>query len=147
MCLHESVTLQDSYNLQIVLHVDINVCLSGDKFDRQCWICGHSCCTLVVVLAPHEDAAPVGQIIRNNWQSVPPGLHHSLHIVKAGVAAQVSRLKPCIDLGRFLQLNNLLCRLGVDGIRKKSQLFISYTQDRDYLYSPLTTLALFKLLW
>lgn len=94
------------------MHVDLNVCLSVDKFDRQYWICGRLCRTLVVVLAPHEDAAPVGQIIRNNRQSVPPGLHHSLHIVKAGVAAQVSRLKPCINLGCFLQLNDLLCRLG-----------------------------------
>lgn len=70
-----------------------------------------SCCTLVVVLAPHEDAAPVGQVIRDNGQSVPPGFHHSLHVMETGVASKISWLKPCIDLRCFLQLNDLLCRL------------------------------------
>lgn len=69
------------------------------------------CHTLVVVLTPHEDAAPVGQVIRNNGQSVPPRFYHSLHVMEAGVAAQVGRLKASINLGCFLQLNDLLCRL------------------------------------
>lgn len=72
------------------------------------------CPTLIVVLPPHEDAAPVGEVIRHDRQSVPPGFHHGLHIVQAGVAAQVGRLKSRVDLGRFLQLYNLLCRLGRD---------------------------------
>lgn len=66
---------------------------------------------MVVVLTPHEDAAPVGKVIGNNRQSVPPGFHHSLHVMETGVAAQVGWLKPCINLSRFLQLNDLLCRL------------------------------------
>lgn len=74
-------------------------------------VCVCPCRTLVVVLAPHEDAAPMGQVIRNNGQPVPPGLHHCLHVMQAGVAAQVSWLEPCINLGRLLQLNYLLCRL------------------------------------
>lgn len=67
--------------------------------------------TLVVVLAPHEYAAPVGEVIRNNRQSIPPGFNHGLHIMQTGVAAQVGRLKAGVNLGRFLQLNDLLCRL------------------------------------
>lgn len=67
--------------------------------------------TLVVVLAPHEDAAPVGQVVWDNGQSVSPGFHHCLHVVEAGVAAQIGWLEPCIDLGCFLQLNDLLCCL------------------------------------
>ena len=46
--------------------------------------------TLVVVLPPHEDSAPVGEDFRDDGQPVPPALHHSLHIVDAGVTAQVS---------------------------------------------------------
>lgn len=67
--------------------------------------------TLVVVLAPHEDAAPVRQVVGHDGQPVPPGLHHRLHVVQAGVAAQVGWLQPGVDLGRFLQLDDLLGRL------------------------------------
>lgn len=73
---------------------------------------GSGCHTLVVVLAPHEYAAPMGEVVRNNRQSVPPGFHHGLHVMQAGVAAQVCRLKSCINLSCFLQLNDLLRRLG-----------------------------------
>lgn len=101
------------------------------------------CYTLVVVLAPHEDAAPVGQVIRNNGQSVPPGFHHSLHVVEAGVAAQVCWLKPCINLGRFLQLNDLLCRLGRNYKQKYAlTLFVSSIQYREYLEQTHLTLTL-----
>lgn len=58
--------------------------------------------TLVVVLPPHKDAAPMGEVIWDNWQPVSPGLHHGLHVVEAGVAAQVGRLEPCIYLSSFL---------------------------------------------
>lgn len=67
--------------------------------------------TLVVVLPPHEDAAPVGQVVRDDGQPVPPRLHHRLHVVQAGVAAQVAGLQPGVDLCRFLQLDDLLRRL------------------------------------
>lgn len=84
--------------------------------------------TLVVVLAPHEYAAPVGEVIRNNGESIPPGFHHRLHVMEACVAAQVSRLKPCINLGRFLQLDNLLCRLWRDDSWKEKKTNYLYTQ-------------------
>lgn len=74
------------------------------------------------MLAPHEDAAPVGQVVRDDGQPVPPGLHHGLHVVEAGVAAQVGRLKPGVNLGRFLQLNDLLCRLREANEDRKSAL-------------------------
>lgn len=61
-----------------------------------------------MVLTPHEDAAPVGQVIRDDREPVPPRLHYSLHVVQAGVAAQVGRLKTHVDLSGLLQLNNLL---------------------------------------
>lgn len=94
----------------------INMCFNITGLElRGSTGCVRVCRTLVMVLAPHEDAAPVGQVIRNDGQSVPPGFHHCLHVVEAGVAAQVSWLKPCINLGRFLQLNDLLCRLGGGG--------------------------------
>lgn len=64
--------------------------------------------TLVVVLTPHEDAAPMRQVIRDDREPVPPRLHYSLHVVEAGVAAQVGRLKAHVDLSGLLQLNNLL---------------------------------------
>lgn len=73
--------------------------------------CQCTCHTLVVVLAPHEYAAPVRQVVRNDGESVPPRFHHGLHVVEAGVAAQVRRLKPRVNLGGFLQLDDLLCRL------------------------------------
>lgn len=64
--------------------------------------------TLAVVLPPHEDAAPVGEVVRDDGQPVPPGLHHSLHVVEAGVTAQVSWLQSSVDLGRLLELDDLL---------------------------------------
>lgn len=67
-----------------------------------------------MVLPPHEDAAPVGQVVRHNGQPVPPGLHHCLHVVEAVVPAQVGRLQACIYLCSFLKLNDLLGSLGVD---------------------------------
>lgn len=67
--------------------------------------------TLIVVLAPHENAAPVREVVGNDGQPIPPGLHHRLHVVEAGVAAQVCRLKSGVDLRRFLQLDDLLRRL------------------------------------
>lgn len=69
--------------------------------------------TLVMVLTPHEDAAPVRQVIRDDREPVPPRLHYSLHVVQAGVAAQVGRLKTHVDLSSLLQLNNLLGSLCV----------------------------------
>lgn len=69
------------------------------------------CHTLVVMLAPHEDAAPVWQVIRDNRQSVPPGFHHCLHVMEAVVAAQVGWLKAGVNLSCFLQLDDLLCCL------------------------------------
>lgn len=64
-----------------------------------------------MVLAPHEDAAPVGEVVGDDGQPVPPGLHHRLHVVQAGVAAQVRRLQAQVDLGRLLELDDLLRRL------------------------------------
>lgn len=58
--------------------------------------------TLVVVLTPHEDTAPVRQVIRDDREPVPPCLHYSLHVVQAGVAAQVGRLKAHVDLSGLL---------------------------------------------
>lgn len=58
--------------------------------------------TLIVVLPPHKDAAPMGEVIRDNREPVSPGLHHSLHVVEAGVAAQVGGLEACINLSSFL---------------------------------------------
>lgn len=70
--------------------------------------------TLVMVLPPHEDAAPVGQVVRHDGQPVPPGLHHGLHVVEAVVPAQVGRLQACIDLCGLLKLDDLLGSLGAD---------------------------------
>lgn len=79
-------------------------------------LCAHSLLlyatrTLVVVLAPHEDAAPVGEVVGDDGQPVAPGLHHRLHVVQAGVAAQVGRLQAQVDLSRLLEFDDLLCRL------------------------------------
>lgn len=104
------------------------------------------CRTLVVVLAPHEDAAPVGQVIRNDGQPVPPGFHHRLHVVEAGVATQVRWLEPCINLGRFLQLDDLLCRLWGRNYKQKEKsvcdLFVTSTQYHQYLYHTHLTRTL-----
>lgn len=64
--------------------------------------------TLVMMLPPHEHAAPVGQVIRHDGQPVPPSLHHRLHVVQAVVSAQVGRLQACIYLCSFLKFNDLL---------------------------------------
>lgn len=64
--------------------------------------------TLVMVLPPHEDAAPVRQVVRYNGQPVPPGLHHRLHVMEAVVPTQVSGLQACIYLCSFLELDDLL---------------------------------------
>lgn len=37
---------------------------------------------LVVVLAPREDGAPVGQRVRHYGQAVAPRLHYGLHVVE-----------------------------------------------------------------
>lgn len=73
-----------------------------------------ACLTLVVVLAPHEYAAPVGEVVGNDGQAIPPGFHHRLHVVEAGVAAQVGGLKSRVNLSSFLQLDDLLSRLEVN---------------------------------
>ena len=76
-----------------------------------------------MVLAPHEDAAPVGQVVGHDGQAVPPGLHHRLHVVEAGVSAQVRRLQPRINLSRFLQLDDLLrCLKGKIKYKKNQRL-------------------------
>ena len=67
------------------------------------------------MLAPHEDAAPVGEVVGHDGQPVPPGLHHRLHVVQAGVAAQAGRLQARVDLRRLLELDDLLGRLGGGG--------------------------------
>lgn len=64
--------------------------------------------TLVMVLPPHEDAAPVGQVVRHDRQPVPPGLHHRLHVMEAVVPAQVGGLQARIYLCSFLKLDDLL---------------------------------------
>lgn len=74
-----------------------------------------------MVLPPHEDAAPVGQVVRHDGQPVPPGLHHRLHVVEAVVPAQVGRLQACIYLGSFLKLDDLLGSLGADQKRVHSR--------------------------
>lgn len=61
-----------------------------------------------MVLPPHEDAAPVGQVVRHDGQPVPPGLHHRLHVVQAVVPPQVGRLQACVYLRGFLKLDDLL---------------------------------------
>lgn len=64
--------------------------------------------TLVMVLPPHEHAAPVGQVVRHDGQPVPPRLHHSLHVVQAVVPPQVGGLQACVDLSSLLKLDDLL---------------------------------------
>lgn len=61
-----------------------------------------------MVLPPHEDAAPVGQVVRHDGQPVPPGLHHRLHVVQAVAPPQVGRLQARVYLRGFLELNDLL---------------------------------------
>jgi hypothetical protein len=61
-----------------------------------------------MVLPPHEDAAPVRQVVRHDGQPVPPGLHHRLHVVETVVPAQVGWLQTCIYLCGFLKLDDLL---------------------------------------
>ena len=82
------------------------------------WEPGGAKHTLVVVLAPHEDAAPVREVVGHDGQPVPPGLHHRLHVVQAGVPAQTGRLQARVDLRRLLELNDLLGRLcgGREGV-------------------------------
>lgn len=48
--------------------------------------------TLVMMLPPHEDAAPVGQVVGHDGQPVPPGLYHRLHVMQAVVPSQVGWL-------------------------------------------------------
>lgn len=73
-----------------------------------------------MVLPPHEDAAPVRQVVRHDRQPVPPGLHHRLHVVEAVVPAQVGRLQARIYLRSFLKLDDLLGSLGADQERSYS---------------------------
>lgn len=78
--------------------------------------------TLVMMLPPHEDAAPVGQVVGHDGQPVPPGLHHSLHVVQAVVPPQVGWLKACIYLSSFLKFNDLLGSLNGSSIESTSAL-------------------------
>ena len=64
--------------------------------------------TLVMMLPPHEHAAPVGQVVRHDGQPVPPRLHHRLHVVQAIVPPQVGGLQACVNLSSFLKLDDLL---------------------------------------
>lgn len=49
--------------MHVNINICFNICFTGVKLDRQYWDCESACRTLVVVLAPHEDAAPMGQVI------------------------------------------------------------------------------------
>lgn len=64
--------------------------------------------TLVMMLPPHEHAAPVGQVVGHDGQPVPPRLHHRLHVVQAVVPAQVAGLQACVNLSSLLKLDDLL---------------------------------------
>lgn len=80
-----------------------------------------------MVLPPHEDAAPVGQVIGHDGRSVPPCLHHGLHVMQAVAAAQVGGLQACIYLCRLLELNDLLGCL--DGARTETH-SMGYLEDQ-----------------
>ena len=48
---------------------------------------------LVVLLSPGEDLVPVTQTIRDDWQSVPPGLHYRLDILQTVLATMQQTLE------------------------------------------------------
>lgn len=70
-----------------------------------------------MVLPPHEDTAPVRQVVRHDGQPVPPRLHHRLHVVQAVVPAQVGGLEAGVNLCRFLKFDDLLGCLNGTRIR------------------------------